>query len=305
MPGKTRFPNPIELNKSESLSGVNLKRVLSIIVLVLFSASAAPAINLRIKIAGGLGYFNLKDINRALKSREEFLKEEAAATAGWNFQGGSIPRFQSGVELEGELLFLLNERLAFGLGSGYMYGELSPEKTALTILQGVYSYIYVKPVKVSAQPLILAGYYFLPLGKKISVFCKAGGGYFWAKFVGREGYRRLPTVNFSYTSSQLADGHGTVFQAGLGLKVELEPSVSLFFEALGRRAKAAGFEGDVRSGIRGKLFFYEEYIPVLKLWQAKVQLSESTPAGENFRSVREALVDLNGFSLKMGIMIQF
>jgi hypothetical protein len=282
-----------------------LKKGLGLIFVFLIAASSAPAINLRIKVAGGLGYFNLKDINRALKSWEEFMKEEAATVPGWSFQSGTVPRFQTGAELEGELLLSLSRRLAFGLGSGYLYGELRPEKTELSILRGAYTYIYTKPVKVSAQPLMLSGYYFLPLGKKFSVFFRAGGGYLWAKYVGREGYRRLPTANFSYTSSQIARGHGTIFQAGIGLKYELEPAVSLFFEASGRRAKASGFEGDEGSGSTGKLYFYEEYSPVFKLWQAKVQLWGSAPAGEYFRSVREASFDFNGFSLKMGILILF
>ena len=112
-------------------------------------------------------------------------------------------------------------------------------------------------------------------------------------------------MKYTYSSSLIVEGRGTLFQAGLGLTYEFDPAVSLFFEAAGRQARASGFEGEMSAGVKGKLYFYEEYNPVLKIWQAKVQLWDSTPAGENYRSAREAIVDLNGFCLKIGIMIRF
>jgi hypothetical protein len=282
-----------------------LKRILGFFTLVFFAVSSAGAIHLQIKIAGGLGYYNLKDINRVLNSWEEYLTGLASTKPGWSFQSGVVPRFQSGVELEGDLLFSLTRRLAISLGSGYIYGELSPEKTEISILRGLYTYVYTHPVKVSAQPLTIAGYYFLPLAKKLSLFFRGGGGYVWAKYIDREGYMRLPSTKFTYQSSQMAKGRGTVIEAGLGLKYEFDPAVSLFFEALGRQAKAKDFKGEISTGINGNLYFFEEYNPDLEIWQAKMQLLSSAPAGEYIRSAREAVVDFNGFSLKIGIMLRF
>jgi hypothetical protein len=55
----------------------------------------------------------------------------------------------------------------------------------------------------------------------------------------------------------------------------------------------------------GTLFAFEEYIPDSDFWQAKLGVWPEAPAGSGFRSVREAVIDLSGFSVKMGIVLKF
>jgi hypothetical protein len=49
----------------------------------------------------------------------------------------------------------------------------------------------------------------------------------------------------------------------------------------------------------------EEYDSGLDLWQAKYQIFAEPPSGENYREVRQGMVDFSGFSVKIGIMIKF
>ena len=282
------------------------RKGIALVCLFLLASCTVFGLDLRLKLSGGLGYFNLKDINRALKGWEEVWKTRVQISPSWSLQGGGVKRFQIGAEFEGEVILFLNRRLAFSLGSGYLYGEVSEKSAQLTIQRGVSTYVYAHPAKVSAIPLIVSGYFFFPLGKKMSLFLKAGGGALWAKYIDRDGERLLPAVIFAYGSSpQFATARGSLFEFGLGAKYNVEKNVSFFFEATGRASRPKHFQGELPDGTTGTLYFYEEYLPTVKLWQARLRLLTAAPEGEIFRSVREAVVDLNGFSLKIGIMIQF
>ncbi len=266
----------------------------------------AFGLDLRLKISGGPCYFNLKDVNRALKTWEEVWKSRVQISPSWTLLGGGVKRFQIGAEFEGELILFLNRRLAFSLGSGYLYGEISEKNAQLSIQRGISTYIYAHPAKVSAIPLVFSGYFFFPLGKKMSLFLRAGGGALWARYIDRDGEKLLPAVIFAYGSSaQNATARGSLFEFGLGARYDVEKNVGFFFEATGHASRPKHFQGELPDGTTGTLYFYEEYIPTVKLWQARLRLLAAAPQGEIFRSVREALIDLNGFSLKIGIMIQF
>jgi hypothetical protein len=72
-----------------------------------------------------------------------------------------------------------------------------------------------------------------------------------------------------------------------------------------RRAKIQGFSGGNQSETTGTLYYFEEYIPDLDLWQAKNEIRAEMPTGSNYRSVSETVVDFSGLSVKIGFMIKF
>jgi len=192
------------------------------------------------------------------------------------------------------------------LGSGYLYGEVAEKNAQLTIQIGVSTFVYAHPAKVNAHPLIISAYYFFPVGKKMSLFLRAGGGLVWAKYIDRDGYKILPATSFSYgTTVQNASSRGSLFLLGLGARYDVEKNIGFFFEASGRASRPKRFRGQLPDGTSGNLYFYEEFNPTVNLWQTRIQLQAVAPQGETFRSVREAVVDFNGFSVKIGILIRF
>jgi opacity protein-like surface antigen len=278
-------------------------RTFIVVVIFLCSSLSSYGIEFHLKLFGGLNYSSLRDINLVLAAWKMQHEKEAQVTHGYEFEGGDVKKFHKGFDFEAELLAFLSNRLALGIGTGFIYNELLDQKTALTIKKNVTTYVYVHPATVSAFPLSLSGYYFLPLGKKFSLYLRGGVGLLWAKYVDRDGVRRIQDTKYSY-SSQLATAKNTFFHGGLGFKYQLEPSISFFLEASGKAAKIDNFKGDLKGEI-GTLFFFEEYNPKTQFWQAKIQLKTEEPNGAFYRSVRKALVDFSGVSAKMGLMIKF
>jgi len=272
-------------------------------VFILCSALSAFGIEFHLKLFGGLNYSSFNDINLALIAWKMQHEKEAQVTHGYEFEGGDVKKFHNGLDFETELLVFLSHRVALGIGTGYIYNELLDQKTALTIKKNVTTYVYVHPTTVSAFPLSLSGYYFLPLGKKFSLYFRGSVGLLWAKYVDRDGVRRIQDTKYSY-SSQLATAKGTFFQGGLGFKYQLEAFISFFLEASAKAAKIDNFMGDLGKE-KGTLYFYEEYVPKTKFWEAKIRLMTKEPTGLFYRSVRKASVDFSGVSAKIGLMIKF
>jgi len=274
---------------------------LALAVLFLFAA-ALPSFGLtfHFKLSGSYSLLSLNDVNRSLGGWEDLMKRRAAATPGWTFGGGKAGRVRGGFDLEGELLLDLAPRWAVGIGSGYSYGESSESATALDILQSSVPYVYARPTKVTATPLVLSGYRFWPLGPKFSLYVRAGMGWLWSKYSDREAVRLGSVTGFSYTNVRSASGRGALALAGAGIKYAHDGSLGFFLEADWRRAKVNAFGNGTKT-----LYFYEEYDPELEFWQAKMSLLDGPPAGETFRSVQKAVVDYGGLVLKLGFFVKF
>jgi len=139
---------------------------------------------------------------------------------------------------------------------------------------------------------------------KFKLYFKGGPGWLWAKYVNWDGKRRLPSTTYKY-SSTIANGKGISIGGGLGLCVEIDSYLSLYLEGEVNRAKISGFKGELEDGETGTLYYFEEYDPDLNYWQAKFQILAEEPKGDEFRSIKEAEIDLSGFSLKIGVIIKF
>lgn len=257
---------------------------------------------LSLKISGGINSLKLEDINRSLQDWAGWWKKKAENNENWNFEG-EVEKFERGFNFEGELVFNIIRYLAVGFGSGIIYGEIIGDKTEITVRSPAGTDILVHPQKVAAYPLNFTGYLLLPLGK-FTIYLKGSTGLLWATYVNREGTRRLPEETFGFTS-KIAKAKGNSSEKGIGLSVELDPYARLFIEGTARQAEITGFQRETEEDGKETLFFYEEYDSELDLWQSKFHILAEKPTGENFRSVKEAIVDFSGFSVKIGLIIKF
>ena len=282
---------------------VGRKRIASLgLLCVLLPAAALPSsgLDLNFKLSGSYSFLVLNDVNRSLQGWVELHKKEATSVPGWTFGGGKAGKVRGGFDLEGEVLLNWAPRWAVGIGSGYSYSEVTESRSAISVEEGAVSMVYARPTKVAATPLVVSGYHFWPLGPKVQIYVRAGMGWLWAKYVDREGSKKASALNYAYTSYQSASGQGALIQGGLGVKYVQDQSLGFFCEVSLRQAKVNSFVRET-----GTLYFFEEYNSSLDFWQAKIQAREKAPAGEDFRSVRKAVVDFGGFVLKLGFFIKF
>jgi hypothetical protein len=127
----------------------------------------------------------------------------------------------------------------------------------------------------------------------------------YAKFVGREGLKKENETRFFYTLFETASARRPAYLGGLGLSYNFDAAFGFFAEATAQSGKVGGFTGQDNLNQPGRLYTYEEYIPDLNFWQAKTHVLPGPPGGANFRSVREATVDLSGYTVRLGLILKF
>jgi len=286
--------------RSKGNSSPTRRAVLAVPLLFLLAALPSFGLTVQFKLSASYSLLALDDVNRSLGGWEDLMKKRAAATPGWSYEGGSAGRIRGGFDLEGEFLLGFTSRWAVGIGSGFTYGEAAETATSLDILRSSVPYVYARPTNVTATPLVLSGYHFWPLGRKLAIYAGAGAGRVRVRYSDREAVKKKTSDGFTYANEQSASGHGTLVQGVAGIKYAHDGSLGLFLEAVWRRARV-----DALGSGTGTLYFFEEYSSDLDLWQAKMGLLDEPPAGELFRSVRKALVDCGGFVLKLGFFVKF
>ncbi|MCJ7679375.1 MAG: hypothetical protein MUP70_01495, partial [Candidatus Aminicenantes bacterium] len=136
-----------------------------------------------IKLAAGLSSAEMTAINRNLQDWLAYHVRTTELNKNFEFMGGSVPVFRTFFNFDGELVFSLTNRLSLSVGSGFIFGEVSQEKTETIISRPAGTFNYVSPVQISAIPLTLDVSYSLPLLKRLQIYIRAGGGMVWTKYV--------------------------------------------------------------------------------------------------------------------------
>ncbi len=273
--------------------------------------------DLRLILSGGYGSLKLGELNRSLLGWAEWQKEKAILRENWDYHGEEVRKLSAAYDIRGEIIAFFTPHIAVSIGAGFIYGEHIEEKIELFVDVNSISYALARPAKVNAFPLIFSAYYFYPLNKKFDIFVKGGMGLIWAKYIERLGNKRIELEeleageiepgNFTYIDSEFisASARDSIFVGGLGLSYRIDPSLSFFIEGEARMAKINGFQGETHEGETGELYFFEEYSSDIDFWQAKFQMLTEGPSGDNFRSVKKAVVDFSGYSVKIGLLIKF
>lgn len=272
---------------------------------LLVTVPLARGFGVRLRFSTGVDRLKFDNASLGVTGWAEELKRRAESFSNLKFVGQSVGTLKLGFGFEGELLFSFSRRLGLGLSGGYAYGSLPEDDVRLTIVWDGVTYNHTKPAKVSANPVIASGYVFFPIGSKFNFYLRAGAGLMYAKFVGREGLKREDEARFFYTLFETATARRPTYLGGLGLSFNFDSAFGFFVEATAQTGKVSGFTGEDNLKQPGHLYFYEEYIPDLDFWQDKVHVLPGPPSGPNFRSVRDATVDLSGYSVRVGLVLKF
>jgi len=268
-----------------------------------------------IKLSGGLSGFTGGDINRHLKTYDGYLSEMTY------YSGGETKTLHFGSDLEGEIRWDINPRFALVAGTGYIYGE---EKSYFEFEgsipfggQFTYPQSYTILQKIKVIPLKLGMHYTLPALSKVNFFFDMGICYY-------KGKASLWKQHFSpeyagyfiiYTKEEKFDleANDIGFYGGIGIEFSIANNLALVLEVQGRYARLSLSgkkiysvwerpwvveEGDLYTGERDLLDEgYGEQCPDLII-------SRFRPSGDEFQNIRRAVLDLGGFSIKVGIRIK-
>jgi hypothetical protein len=267
-------------------------------------ASASWAVELYFKASGGFVRSRFADVDQALKDWSASWQAFVAALPGWGFEQTGVLR-QSGCTAFGaELLAALGRRWGVGLGLGVLYSNFVDLDAPLYVQKPDVKIEYMSPTKIAAYPIYGFGQYAFPLGKKWAAYLSAGVGVLPAKYIHREKRRDLKDVDPAVELAEFASASGTFLLAGTGLRYTVDPGLSLFAEAGYVLSKVGSFEGEVGTGGKGLLYYYQEYEPDLDFWQTKLRLQAAAPSGLSVRAVRKASLDFGGLSLRLGLMMR-
>ncbi len=116
------------------------------------------------RLSSGLWQMKLGEINDALTGWREGVKREADIDPNAQFIGGDVERLRLGMEFEAELVLSFSQWMKLGLSFGYAYASVNEEETLLTVEEAGALEERARPTKVSAYPLLVSGYFSLPLG---------------------------------------------------------------------------------------------------------------------------------------------
>lgn len=272
---------------------------------ILLFPSPSRGLDIQMRLSSGLWQMKLEEINAGLAGWREGLKQESDVNPNAQFISGEVGRLRLGIEFEAELVLSFSRWVKLGLGVGYVYGSVDEEATLLTVEQAGVLVERARPTKVSAYPILVSGYFNLPLGKKMGAYLRAGIGAIQTRYVSREAEKKIGDNRFTYLAYDNAGARGLTYLGGLGLSYSFDQSLGFFVEAATRFARVDGLTGEDRLEQKGTLYFYEEYLPQSGFWRPTTHVLPEKPGGENFRNVREAVVDFSGYSIKIGLLLKF
>jgi len=248
------------------------------------------------KVTGGLAYASAADINNGLQGLAD-LYETVFVDYGWSVTNGYAAA-HLGMDFGAEFSLEIAPNVSVGLGVGYLKVSKSSH---LDFTYGSVTATQSWAPQITAIPITLTFYYDLPVGPTVKVTLHGGLGYYLAK------YKDTQHIDYFGVFNPTADtsANGLGFHGGIGLEFQLTAQFGLLLEARGRYAAFGNVTGtNTWSGgsTTGKLYFYEfeetgyGWFPAVGIW-------DTTPSGAWIRNVREAKIDFNGFSLRLGFVV--
>jgi opacity protein-like surface antigen len=202
------------------------------------------------------------------------------------------------------LLLSFSRWLGLSISAGYTIASLEEKQTLLSISQGGILRDYARPTKISALPVLVSAYVFVPLGQKFSGYLRGGLGILQATYVVRESNKLAEADRFVYPLYDSGKARRLGYVGGLGLTYKFDRSLGFFVEVAIRSARVSGFEGEDKQGVKGRFYAYEEYRSDIDFWQPQTRIFPEAPGGGDVRNVREATVDFSGYSARIGLFLK-
>ena len=262
-----------------------------------------------LKLSGGYGIIAGGDM-RAMTDGVNEVLADLAALEGFTVTD-KLQNAKWGAEFGGEFIFNINRKFSVSLGIEYIRKAI--DSLAAIELGEIARLSLEWEPEYTAIPIMLSGYYFLPLGKNTKSYVKVGVGYYFAKikYTTRDEEEMLGITYYEQQDGEAKD-NGFGFHGGLGLEYSVASNIALFAEGTGRYVNLNDWEVEnLKSSSMGeadetgKFWYAEEYNEGTGKFYATMQLSEERPDNPSLRNVRKAKISLSGFALKLGIKISF
>lgn len=254
---------------------------------------------LEINLMGGYRSINIGDLNTYLKSFDKFLTETT------DYQGDQIKALHHFPEIGLALSWNLSSRVAVDFGLEFI-SQKKRSSFGLTedVLPSPYYQEYYIEQKVKVWPLTLRGCYLALASPEVNLSVDLGLTYSFSR-CHLNIWESSPVMPPPTVYSLKAHGPGLV--GGIYLEHKLNSFLALGLEAQGRYSKLARLEGSTTGTEdegQGFLYIGEKYNSQSDRYEPYLITSSSMPAGDEFRKMRKASLDLSGFSLKLGLKIR-
>jgi len=261
-----------------------------------------------LKITGGISSFVLGDVNAYIEDTLRF-KADDLESAGYVIDR-ELEKFHAGRDIEISILIPIAQHFHLTIGSGYLSAEKENNtyilNSSFSTLTGILNHT------VKAIPISLGIHYSLRVSTKSRLYLFSSGEFYFSKFL-ESGEQRLdlksgfPGYDHTWDAETKATGLG--FSGGLGFELGLSSNISFLIEAKGRFARISGFSGTGTSRYDSSkdeldihLYYYEFTVSALEDSYRMLDLPNADH-GFPLAVLRDAVIDLSGFSLKAGIKI--
>ena len=220
---------------------------------------------------------------------------------------------------EAELRFDLTRRISLGIATSAPIHKHNESSVTYTILgwagPQIMTWTFRPEIKVSS-PIRLSAYYTLPIIHGLSISVGAGAGIYPARIRQFVLYEEIPPAGGYYWATldsaarrRLALG----FHGNLLLEFALANWLVLVAEYQNRSIRITGFKGTYRgkdhyvnNENEGTLYYFSMWNPLIAARHNNLEVWERIPFASDVdvHDAREAMLNLNGYSIKLGIRLR-
>ncbi len=265
---------------------------------------------LSLKFTGGISNLLLTDLNEYIKDASRYPLDRLKS-AGY-VANHEFENFHSARDLEILIMISVSKRVSLDIGSGYIYSK--KPRNQLVMESSFSTITSVLNHTIKAIPVTLGIHFEIPLSTN-SRFCLFSGfGLYFSKFLETgEEQLDLKTGKKGYSHSWKADSKATGLGGfvGWGYEFDILKELTLLLEANARYAKISGFSGISHDKFNNaeweddlELRYYEFYNSYLDDTYKALNLPNAE-RGFELSVLRDAVIDLSGFSVKVGFKINF
>jgi hypothetical protein len=348
---KRRFVMHENRKKTKDLMGLVFLLVLGMAFL---SGTLQAGVEISFKLSGSYGQLvnGAGDVEEARKGWESYyfdLNQEDGYTTTFDWETPKVTN-----DFRAELMFRITRNFAISIGSGYLIaknpGSYTIDRDSIEDYGDIYHSesrghsAYAQKGTLSAIPITLDAYVFLPIGKKetFTIFAHVGAGYYFGKLDfnldvdgtsnmtetsgGNLIYQSESTSNLQMT--QKTDSNSLGYHGGLGLDIKLTRTLSIGAEAYGRhvvfrnwegsnvtkleyRYKSWNIWGGDREGVDsdtdsayGNLWTYQSGCANENRYTTMWVLDEK-PEGTCIHNVRKSSINLNSYGISVSLKLSF
>jgi hypothetical protein len=260
-------------------------------------------IGLTVRLTGGPSFFGGGDFRKGERGFYDAASDLVAASGF--VMDRRFKEFNSGFEASADIVYSFTPKIGLGIGFGYM--NLSEHNLLVFHSPGGFenNQVGTSP-KIRAYPVRLGVFYNIPISRLFNLTLNSGAAFYFAKYIFLRASNWYPIDLIN----QKASATGIGFHGGISFEVNFHPRAALILEGRGRYAKISGFTGNsyIKRSIdppkliedieeKGTLYYLEGDGPPL------LAFSEQKPT--DYKTVREALLDLSGFVFQAGLKVKF